>query len=331
MKRTIILLLLIFLVVSIDAQVVGNVDSLNLREYGDRYLIPKDTCNREINLDLLFISPYADDFMKAGIFQVGGSSYRLSCDNVLNDFAQPYTPDTTLRIVGVSGYIGILYIDTSYSDSYKFYYEIRDSSLTNILLQADVWPAFSTTHFGSQAYRYTEVFFDTSIDISNKFYVVFHTPDTVVPSLSLYYKNIGGSVWGTAFNCVEDYPLTRANCETQWSYIYPFIDESQGQLSVLYLFPILDSNYIGSSDLNTVRDISQFTHVFPNPTKQEVNINCGYKIKALQVFDEQGKRLFEKEINAYNYQINLENYPTGTYLIKVLTNNGQTTKRVIKE
>lgn len=102
-------------------------------------------------------------------------------------------------------------------------------------------------------------------------------------------------------------------------------------IKVLYLFPILDSIYIGSSGLNTVRDISNFTHVFPNPIKEEVNINCGYKIKSLQVFDEQGKRLFEKEINTYNYQINLENYPTGTYFIKVLTNSGQATKKVIKE
>ena len=71
--------------------------------------------------------------------------------------------------------------------------------------------------------------------------------------------------------------------------------------------------------------------LYLNPAKQEVNINCGYKIKSLQIFDEQGKRLFEKEVNAYNYQINLENYPTGTYLIKVQTNSGQTTKKVIKE
>lgn len=87
----------------------------------------------------------------------------------------------------------------------------------------------------------------------------------------------------------------------------------------------------GSSDINNINQEEFDFDVFPNPTNNEVNINCGYKMKTLQVFDEQGKRLFEKEVNAYNYQINLENYPTGTYLIKVLTNSGQATKRVIKE
>ena len=105
---------------------------------------------------------------------------------------------------------------------------------------------------------------------------------------------------------------------------------------MFYLFPILseynpDAEEWHGVGLNETRDISQFTHVFPNPAREEVNINCGYKIKTLQVFDDQGKRLLEKEVNAYNYQINLENYPTGTYLIKVLTNSGQATKKVIKE
>ena len=92
------------------------------------------------------------------------------------------------------------------------------------------------------------------------------------------------------------------------------------------IYPRLNTTgYIsGSSNIENVDNKEISVDIFPNPAKEEVNINCGYKIKTLQVFDEQGKRLFEKEINTYNYQINLENYPAGTYLIKVLTNSGQT-------
>ena len=104
-------------------------------------------------------------------------------------------------------------------------------------------------------------------------------------------------------------------------------------ISMIDIYPRLNTTgYIpGSSNIENIDNKEISVDVFPNPTNNEVNINCGYKIKTLQVFDEQGKRLFEKEVNAYNYQINLENYPTGTYLIKVLTNSGQTTKKVIKE
>ena len=104
-------------------------------------------------------------------------------------------------------------------------------------------------------------------------------------------------------------------------------------ISMIDIYPRLNTTgYIsGSSNIENVDNKEISVDIFPNPTKQEVNINCGYKIRSLQMFDEQGKRLLEKEVNAYNYQINLENYPTGTYLIKVLTNSGQATKKVIKE
>lgn len=121
-----------------------------------------------------------------------------------------------MRIVGVSGYIGIIYYpanNTSYQDAYKFYYEIRDSSLNNILAQVDVWPTLQSTYVGNQAYGYTEVFFDSSIDISNKFYVVFHTPDTLNPDNPLSTSHtVDSRLWATTINCVEDIPLERKGC-----------------------------------------------------------------------------------------------------------------------
>ena len=44
---------------------------------------------------------------------------------------------------------------------------------------------------------------------------------------------------------------------------------------------------------------------------------------------EECKVLLEKEVNAYNYQINLNTLPQGTYFIKVITNSGQTVKKII--
>ena len=101
-------------------------------------------------------------------------------------------------------------------------------------------------------------------------------------------------------------------------------------ITMLYLFPILASEEdTNSSGLQNV-DISAYTHIFPSPVEEEFNVNCGYKIKTLSILDEQGKLLTEKEVNAYNYQVNLNNYSSGTYLIRVVTNKGQTVKKLIK-
>ena len=187
--------------------------------------------------------------------------------------------------------------------------------------------------------HYTEVFFDSAINMSGKFYVVYHTPDSVENRDVVRFIDYTAYIYATVFCETEMLPLTRPIGQLDWLPIsawYYSAWQTSDFVTMLYLFPILGEYNPEVEEwhgvgLNETRDISQFTHVFPNPASSEVNINCGYKIKTLQVFDEQGKRLLEKEVNAYNYQINLENYPTGTYLIKVQTNSGQTTKKVIKE
>ena len=337
MKKTLSLVLLSVFVFNTNAQISGDPDSLNLRDYGEWYLVPRDTCG-SVNLDILYVTNTSEHEIKQGLFKVIAQTYipNYTCPdtNICDDFAQPYTVDTTVRIIGVSGYIEIVlpYSTSPVINYYDYYFEIRDSSLNSTLAQANVWPTFQSNYVGNQAMGYTEVFFDSSIDISNKFYVVFHTPDAYVQGSNLTNSNpLRATVWGTTINCVSDYPLRRKKCTGEWAPTYPHGSSETDQIKVLYLFPILDSTYTIQSNLNEARDISQFTHVFPNPTNNEVNINCGYKIKTLQVFDEQGKVLFEKEVNAYNYLIDLNSYPTGTYLIKVQTNSGQTTKKVIKE
>ena len=356
MKRTIILLTGLLSFLSSYGQTgfgSYNLDSINLRFYEEQYLLPEimNECG-EISLDILpytnrtsppvgtwnrgYLNLYTSfDFIRS---TVGIDNY--TSKNVMEDYAQPYYTDTTITVIGISGYesnYNDAYSEANHDKNYRFSFELRDSSLNNIIRSVDVTDTFDFFTSISTTRIYKERFFDTPVNIKGNFYIVYHTNDEYITGTNMHV-DVAAVLYATTFCSTDMYPLVRSYNNDYWTIIsasqYDY--SNTGIVTMLYLFPILGEYNPNAEEwhgvgLNETRDISQFTHVFPNPAKEEVNINCGYKMKTLQVFDEQGKRLFEKEVNAYNYQINLENYPTGTYLIKVLTNSGQTTKKVIKE
>ena len=329
-----------------------NLDSINLRFYGDQYLLPEimNECV-EISLDIL---PYTNRTYPPVLTWNRGylrlyTSFEFSptigrdnytSKNVMEDYAQPYYTDTTITIIGISGYesnFNDAYSENNHDKNYRFSFELRDSSLNNIIRSVDVTDTFDVVTSRSTTRIYKERFFDTPVNIKGNFYIVYHTNDEYITGTNMY-ADVDAQLYATTFCSTNMYPLVRSYNNDYWTIIsaYQYDPTNTGTVTMLYLFPILgeydpDAEEWHGVGLNETRDISQFTHVFPNPANNEVNINCGYKIKTLQVFDEQGKVLFEKEVNAYNYQIDLNSYPVGTYFIKVLTKSGQATKKVIKE
>ena len=105
-------------------------------------------------------------------------------------------------------------------------------------------------------------------------------------------------------------------------------------LAALLVFPRIDTAYdtnnngVGLLDKGNLQD---YINIYPNPAKDNISIESPEIIEKIELINPLGKVLFEKKVNAYNYQINLNSYPTGTYFIKVLTNSGQATKKVVKE
>ena len=371
MKRIFVLTVSLLLVAFVVKGQFGpyNLDTLNFRNYESQYLLPEimDNC-ADISLDVV---PNDTLFYTYGLWGRGyllimrGAEGELSHSqwhddefhelfdvNCLDDYAQPFSTDTSITIIGISGYIdNYIWPAVSHGQD-KFYLEIWDSTLTEVIRSVDVTNTNNDFSYKPQMWttpHYTEVFFDSAINMNGKFYVVYHTPDSVLDRENASKVSFTSNVYATIF-CEHDMltyhsnmlPLRRECKQVSWlpfqtyDATHNYAADVSSFITMIYLFPILGEYDPNAEEwhgvgLNETRDISQFTHVFPNPAKEEVNINCGYKIRSLQMFDEQGKRLLEKEVNAYNYQINLENYPTGTYLIKVLTNSGQATKKVIKE
>jgi hypothetical protein len=83
---------------------------------------------------------------------------------------------------------------------------------------------------------------------------------------------------------------------------------------------------LGSDSFNN----SNFTY-YPNPVKDVLNITYSATIQNVQVINLIGQQVRNQEFNATNGSVDLSNLPSGAYLVKVTTENGEKTIKVMKE
>ncbi len=71
--------------------------------------------------------------------------------------------------------------------------------------------------------------------------------------------------------------------------------------------------------------------VFPNPTTGLIQIENGeWRMENVEVYDAYGKLLNTMSVNDHTVNLDLSGYAKGTYFVRVTTEKGVVTKRVVK-
>jgi hypothetical protein len=89
------------------------------------------------------------------------------------------------------------------------------------------------------------------------------------------------------------------------------------------------SAYDASLSSNNFNDAS--FNYYPNPVKDVLNLSYSETIQRVQVINLIGQQVRLQDINATSGTIDLGNLPSGAYLVKVFTENGEKTIKVLKE
>ncbi|CAM4379017.1 DUF7619 domain-containing protein [Flavobacterium terrigena] len=71
--------------------------------------------------------------------------------------------------------------------------------------------------------------------------------------------------------------------------------------------------------------------LFPNPTKDKINVSATSNIKNIHVYDVQGRLLETGFYNDVNATVDLSRYNHGVYLLKIITDKGANFQKVIRE
>jgi hypothetical protein len=93
---------------------------------------------------------------------------------------------------------------------------------------------------------------------------------------------------------------------------------------------VVEENLLGTNtNILSIKDFS----IFPNPTKDIVNVsNTSASINSIEVTDLNGRVVKTvNAIDASNTQVNISDLSSGVYMMKIVSDQGISTKKVIKE
>lgn len=93
-------------------------------------------------------------------------------------------------------------------------------------------------------------------------------------------------------------------------------------------------NIEASTTLSTPNvELNDSFSVYPNPGKSIMNIALqnANGLARLEVFDVLGKRIYAQELSELTNRINISNWNSGMYLVKITSENGSQTKRFVKQ
>ncbi|MFT6687340.1 MAG: hypothetical protein ACJAX7_000338 [Saprospiraceae bacterium] len=80
-------------------------------------------------------------------------------------------------------------------------------------------------------------------------------------------------------------------------------------------------------------DLASTISLYPNPSNDFINISLNKdQLLKIELYNMTGSLLFETDLNSNIYALNISNYPSGTYILRVSNQNNDTINtKIIKE
>lgn len=166
----------------------------------------------------------------------------------------------------------------------------------------------------------------TATDLTvNSVVLNWNQADASVNSWTISYKKASDNTWTNVTASAHPYTLT--GLEYRTDYNVKVAANCAGELS----------DYTAVVNFRTLGDgvedyaIDNSISLYPNPTNGEFRIqNSESMIQRVEVYDVYGKMLNVVEVNDAQVTMNASNYASGTYFVRIYTENGMVTKRIVK-
>ncbi|HLV47132.1 MAG TPA: T9SS type A sorting domain-containing protein [Flavobacterium sp.] len=86
-----------------------------------------------------------------------------------------------------------------------------------------------------------------------------------------------------------------------------------------------------TADVESQEKASSSIQVYPNPTKDYINITSEEIIQSIETYDITGRLVKAELINRFETQQNIDNLANGTYLLIIKTDKTEVIKKIVKE
>lgn len=82
--------------------------------------------------------------------------------------------------------------------------------------------------------------------------------------------------------------------------------------------------------LSTSENFGSGFKYYPNPVNDVLNISHTKNVQSIEIFNLVGQSILSKKVNSTEFQVNISNFPNGTYLVKVNSDEQTETFKVVK-
>jgi hypothetical protein len=114
------------------------------------------------------------------------------------------------------------------------------------------------------------------------------------------------------------------SCSEEIAYDITKLTNTQSKIRILADTTLI-INKIRESKGNNIR-------IYPNPTNRFINVNTYANIKNIDIYNIYGMKVFTQTIFENNkIEIDLGEFDSGTYLVRIITDNGVFQSKIIKK
>ena len=249
-------------------------------------------------------------------------------------YAQPYFTDSTISIKGIA-LMGSYYhpYDTPCTFDTGYYLQIRDEKIDEVLASVrydttpyikpeETWGTSNPTNLNN----YVELLFDSTIFITagNKFYTVM-TMGNDFTAFQCFRSTV--HYIAEMSSCYQVAELPSVLSDGEWQTL-PQLGTYMPILRELCIFPILDTLTYHGGNLTQV-DLENLTYIYPSPASKEVTVASSFGLEGVEVINAVGQKVYERQIKANSITIDVSNFAKGSYIARIRTNKGVTTKKFI--
>lgn len=94
----------------------------------------------------------------------------------------------------------------------------------------------------------------------------------------------------------------------------------------MFIFPVIEGN-VGLTEA----EVNSLSYIFPNPAKDEVMVASSLTMERVEIVNMLGQVVFAADVNANSVKVNTAEMGAGNYLVKMYTEAGMATKKLVVE
>ncbi len=94
----------------------------------------------------------------------------------------------------------------------------------------------------------------------------------------------------------------------------------------MFIFPVIEGD-VGLTEA----EVNSLSYIFPNPAKDEVMVASSLTMERVEIVNMLGQVVFAADVNANSVKVNTAEMGAGNYLVKMYTEAGMATKKLVVE